>query len=62
MRHQLISAILRLTQAGLLVGDVDVIIDVGVVGGEVAVGNSQGYLAVLHRQMLQFDHMRNLHQ
>lgn len=56
MRHQFIGAVLGFTQAGLLIGDVDVVIDVGMIGGEMASCDSQGNFAALNGQMGNFDH------
>ena len=60
VQHQLLGYRLGLAQAGLGVGDVDVIIDMAVVGGEMPVGEPQGDVAVLHRQKIDIDHSRAL--
>ena len=56
MGNQLVSNVLRFTQTGLLVGDINIVIDMGVIGGEVTAGNTQGNLSVADRQMGYFNH------
>jgi hypothetical protein len=60
MRNQLRGGVLRLVQTGFLISDVDVIVDVAVVGGEVALGDAQGGLSVASGQVGQFWHKRFL--
>ena len=60
MRNQLRGGVLRLVQTGFLLSDVDVIVDVAVVGGEVALGDAQGGLSVASGQVGQFWHKRFL--
>ena len=56
MGHQLVGAFLGLAEPGLLIGDVDVIVDVGVVGCEMPTGDPQRDVAPAHGKVYQFDH------
>jgi hypothetical protein len=56
MGNELIGAVLGFTQTGLIIGDVDIIVDVRVIGGEVATGDPQGDIAAADRQVHKFDH------
>ena len=56
MGHQFIGTVFGFAQTGLLIGDVDVIIDVGVVGGEVTAGDTQGDFAALNGQIGNLNH------
>ena len=49
---------LGLRQAGLLGGDVDVIVDVAVAGGKMSLGNAQEQVAFLGGQLDHVDHNR----
>ena len=60
MGNQLISGSLGFAEAGLLKGDINIIIDVAVVGGEVTTGHPQGYIAATAFQMLEFNHSNYL--
>mgnify|MGYP003297265218 CR=1 FL=1 len=55
--HQLVSAVLGLAQAGLLVSDINVVVDMGMVGCKVAAGNTQGGLTMTDGQVHKLDHI-----
>ena len=59
--NQLIGAVPRFAETGLLVGDVNVVVDMGVVGHEMTLGNPQRGVAVLHGQFYKLDHNFFLH-
>ena len=50
MGDQLIGGVPRLTETGLLEGDINVIIDVGVVCDKMSLGKTQGHITTLYRQ------------
>ena len=50
-----------LLTTGLGVGDIDVIIDMAVIGGEMAMGEPQRDVAVAYRQIGDVDHSKLLH-
>jgi hypothetical protein len=54
--NQLISAVLGLRNTGLLISDINVVIDMGVIGHKVALGNTQRGIALLNRQFHELDH------
>ena len=56
MGHQLMGAVLGLAQAGLLVGDVHEVIDVGVIGGKMSPGDAKRCVASADGQIHQCDH------
>ena len=60
MGDQLVRAVLRFTQTCLLVSDINIVIDMGVIGREVAPGDTQGDIAMADRKIHQFDHLRYL--
>ena len=57
---QLVCAVLRFTQACLLIGNINIVIDMRVIGREVAPGDAQGDIAMADRKIHQFDHLRYL--
>ena len=59
--NQLISTGLGLRNTGLLEGDINVVIDMGVIGHKVALGNTQGDITLLDRQFHKLDHGHFLH-
>jgi hypothetical protein len=56
MGNQFVCAVLSLTQAGLLVSNINIIIDMRVIGGKMALCNSQRHFTPANRQMFDFDH------
>ena len=61
--HQLPRAVLGLAEAGLLIGDIHIVIDVGVIGCKMAPGNAKGRTAMANGHLHQSDHsscLRNL--
>jgi hypothetical protein len=60
--HHLLGNILRFAEAGLGICNINVVIDMAVVGGEVAASHSQGHIAALYRQVGNLNHSRILHR
>jgi hypothetical protein len=58
--NQLICAVLSLGNTGLLEGNINIVIDMGVVGDKVALGNTQGDITLLNRQFHKLNHGRFL--
>ena len=56
MGNQLISGVLRLAEPGLLEGNINIIIDMGVIGNEVSLGKAQRHIAPLYGQFDKLDH------
>jgi hypothetical protein len=56
MAHQLFGAGLGFADTGLVVGDIDVIVDVAVVSGKMTTGNSKRDIATATGKMDQLDH------
>ena len=54
--HQLISGGFGLAEAGLVIGDINVVVDVAVVGCKVTAGHTQRHISVATLQMLQIYH------
>ena len=54
--HQLLGDSLGLREAGFLGGDVDVVVDVAVAGGEVAFGHAQEQTALVGGKLYHIDH------
>ena len=54
--HQLIGAVPGLAETGLLVGDVHIVVDMGVIGHEMTLGDPQGGVAALYGQFYKLDH------
>ena len=54
--NQLIGTVPSLAETGLLIGDVHIIVDMGMVGHKMSLGNSQRRVAPLHRQFYKLDH------
>ena len=57
MGNELVGTVLSFTQTGLVIGDVDVVVDVRVIGGEVAAGDPKRDIATADRQIHKFDHL-----
>jgi len=57
---QLVCAVLRFTQACLLISNINIVIDMRVIGREVAPGDAQGDVAMAYGKIHQFDHLRYL--
>ena len=60
MGHQLLGAVLRLAEAGFLEGDVHIIIDMGMVGGKMAPGDTQRRVAPADGEIHQGNHRFSL--
>ena len=58
---QLLGNSLGFAETGLGVGNINIIIDMGVVGGEMPPGDTQGNVATSYRQVHQVDHTSILH-
>ena len=54
--HQLMGAVLGLAQTGLLVSDIHVVIDVGMIGGKMSPGDAKRRVAPADGQIHQCDH------
>ena len=54
--NQLIGTVPSLAETGLLIGDVHIVVDMGMVGHKMSLGNSQRRVAPLHGQFYKLDH------
>ena len=60
--HQILGSSLGFAEPGLGIGDVDIIVNMAVVGGKMATGNTQRGIAALYRQIGDLDHSSILHK
>ena len=60
MGNQLTGAVLGLTETGLLISNINVVVDVGVVGGKMALGHPQRCFTLSNGQVHQCDHTVSL--